>query len=427
MRAPVEINESLVDTTGPAPRCKLCRELVFCCSCNPAAYRAGAERARISVSNGCRQTPQGGGASRKGAAAEAGPAEPAVGVTAAMLSSSASNTKFSGKGKAPADSSTRRRRQYESEGSAVAGSAGTVVRPTSKQAAPSSQFDGVTWDSNCQLWRACIELRGKVVHLGVFTTERGAAAAHDRELKKQREKAALLAARKAQKAPISKASGKVHAGNAAQRIAATTPRMAQRTGEAHKAAAALSSSGTIPARREPVAGTPVPATTACASSAANEIDAKNKLIPCKDELFQEINLSEKAGGELPSGAATGADATHPESQNTPESIHPVLQANQDVLHQVPDYVPFNEGLQMARSLGYDTRQEWQKWWMLVGRPYNLPENPHQTYKHKGWQGYRHWLVGSSASSSSSSTRPRRHVTLNLLGLTWLFALCFVWG
>lgn len=41
-----------------------------------------------------------------------------------------------------------------------------------------SQFKGV-WKSRGKVWRACIKLHGKSIHLGSFTTEEAAALAYD--------------------------------------------------------------------------------------------------------------------------------------------------------------------------------------------------------------------------------------------------------
>ena len=56
-----------------------------------------------------------------------------------------------------------------------------------------------------------------------------------------------------------------------------------------------------------------------------------------------------------------------------------------------DFLPFEEALAVAQSLGLASSKEWKAWGKEGMRPSNLPSGPEQTYKHDGWQGWGHWL------------------------------------
>ena len=44
----------------------------------------------------------------------------------------------------------------------------------------SSRYKGVTWLADCRRWKAYVGIRGRTMHLGLFTDERQAALAYDR-------------------------------------------------------------------------------------------------------------------------------------------------------------------------------------------------------------------------------------------------------
>ena len=56
-----------------------------------------------------------------------------------------------------------------------------------------------------------------------------------------------------------------------------------------------------------------------------------------------------------------------------------------------EFLPFEDALAVARSLGLTSEKEWRAWCKSGARPANMPSSPHKTYKHEGWQGYGHWL------------------------------------
>ena len=58
------------------------------------------------------------------------------------------------------------------------------------------------------------------------------------------------------------------------------------------------------------------------------------------------------------------------------------------------FLPFTKALVHAHALKLKSYKEWQDWAKSGARPVNIPSNPHRTYTHDGWQGYRHWLGAS---------------------------------
>ena len=55
------------------------------------------------------------------------------------------------------------------------------------------------------------------------------------------------------------------------------------------------------------------------------------------------------------------------------------------------FLPFDEALALARSLGLASSKEWKVWCKGGTCPPNVPSNPQRTYKDGGWQGWGHWL------------------------------------
>ena len=55
------------------------------------------------------------------------------------------------------------------------------------------------------------------------------------------------------------------------------------------------------------------------------------------------------------------------------------------------FLPFEEALAVALSLGLATLFEWQQWSKEGMRPRNVPSMPNRVYKDHGWQGWGHWL------------------------------------
>ena len=87
------------------------------------------------------------------------------------------------------------------------------------------------------------------------------------------------------------------------------------------------------------------------------------------------------------------------------------------------FLPFREGLVVARSLGLKTQREWNLWCRSSSRVPTVPCNPHTCYKNHGWQGFSHWLgrpdavaraptgggklPASTSAASAAAGKPRR--------------------
>ena len=56
-----------------------------------------------------------------------------------------------------------------------------------------------------------------------------------------------------------------------------------------------------------------------------------------------------------------------------------------------DFLPFEESLAMAQSLGLASSREWTAWCTEGMRPPRVPSHPNLAYKHDGWEGWGHWL------------------------------------
>ena len=66
---------------------------------------------------------------------------------------------------------------------------------------------------------------------------------------------------------------------------------------------------------------------------------------------------------------------------------------------VATFLPFNEALPIARSLGLGSMRAWLAWSRSGARPANLPSDPPRTYKHSGWQGWGFWLGSGDHTST----------------------------
>ena len=56
-----------------------------------------------------------------------------------------------------------------------------------------------------------------------------------------------------------------------------------------------------------------------------------------------------------------------------------------------EWRPFGEARDFVRSIGLKSQKEWQEWSKAGERPPDIPSNPDQVYKGKGWMGYVDFL------------------------------------
>jgi SAM-dependent methyltransferase len=62
-----------------------------------------------------------------------------------------------------------------------------------------------------------------------------------------------------------------------------------------------------------------------------------------------------------------------------------------IASQNRSYRHFEEARTFARSLGLNSRTEWQLWSKSDAKPDNIPASPNHIYKNKGWIGWGDWL------------------------------------
>ena len=78
-----------------------------------------------------------------------------------------------------------------------------------------------------------------------------------------------------------------------------------------------------------------------------------------------------------------------------------------------EFLPFDEALILAHSLGLDGRngqKAWSTWGKGGTRPPNVPCHPTTTYKNEGWQGWGHWMGTGSTQQRVAATPPVAPVT-----------------
>ena len=78
--------------------------------------------------------------------------------------------------------------------------------------------------------------------------------------------------------------------------------------------------------------------------------------------------------------------------------------NQASQAKTAQFLPFDEALAVARSLGLAFQTEWRQWCKEGRRPPNVPAAPSCAYKDSGWQGWDHWL-GSGDLTKASKFAP----------------------
>jgi hypothetical protein len=69
------------------------------------------------------------------------------------------------------------------------------------------------------------------------------------------------------------------------------------------------------------------------------------------------------------------------------------------------FLPFEEAREIVRKLGLVTKEEWPEWCRDAPRPANIPYNPDQTYKDKGWVSWRDWLGYGEGEPKSNEFLP----------------------
>ena len=88
-----------------------------------------------------------------------------------------------------------------------------------------------------------------------------------------------------------------------------------------------------------------------------------------------------------------------------------------------DFMSYSEAVNLVQSKGIKSREEWRMFVKSVDRPFNLPTNPAQTYKDKGWGGWSSFFgkvgrtskkYGTHYKSYNESEKFVRSLNLNSL-------------
>jgi superfamily II DNA or RNA helicase/SAM-dependent methyltransferase len=69
------------------------------------------------------------------------------------------------------------------------------------------------------------------------------------------------------------------------------------------------------------------------------------------------------------------------------------------------YLPFEEARAFVRSLGLKSQAEWAAWAKSDDKPDNIPAQPYQTYKGKGWVSMGDWLGTGTIATFNRTYRP----------------------
>ena len=56
-----------------------------------------------------------------------------------------------------------------------------------------------------------------------------------------------------------------------------------------------------------------------------------------------------------------------------------------------NFLPFEEAREFARNLNFKSQKEWKEWSKSEERPENIPTDPYRVYKDKGWKGWGDFL------------------------------------
>ena len=70
-----------------------------------------------------------------------------------------------------------------------------------------------------------------------------------------------------------------------------------------------------------------------------------------------------------------------------------------------EYRPFKEARAFAHKLNLKSKTEWFKYCKSGEKPDDIPANPDQTYKNKGWEGFGDWLGTGAIAPSLREFRP----------------------
>ena len=87
-----------------------------------------------------------------------------------------------------------------------------------------------------------------------------------------------------------------------------------------------------------------------------------------------------------------------------------------VANKDKQFLPFKKALLYARTFKLAAKKDWQAWSKSSARPANMPSAPEKTYKHDGWQGYRHWLGTGTVAQKLQQVLPFKEALLHARSL-----------
>ena len=129
----------------------------------------------------------------------------------------------------------------------------------------------------------------------------------------------------------------------------------------------------------------------------NAAPKDKQFLPFKKALVYARSLNLKSQKEWRDWAKTGVRPANIPSNPDQTYKHEAWQGyghwldTGNVAPKDTQFLPFKQALLYARTLKLKGVKEWKDWAKTGLRPANVPFTPDRTYKHDGWQGYRHWL------------------------------------
>jgi len=70
----------------------------------------------------------------------------------------------------------------------------------------------------------------------------------------------------------------------------------------------------------------------------------------------------------------------------------ILIKRENCLLKIPSsYLPYKEAAEFVKELNLKNQEEWKLYKNSANRPRNIPSNPEDIYKNRGWKGFQDWL------------------------------------
>jgi hypothetical protein len=70
----------------------------------------------------------------------------------------------------------------------------------------------------------------------------------------------------------------------------------------------------------------------------------------------------------------------------------ILRKREMCLLKIPgSFLPFKEASEYVKKLNLKSQEEWKVYKNSVNKPKNIPDNPEEIYRNRGWKGFQDWL------------------------------------